>query len=91
MEDSRCKISENYKTHGCKIIGFILIALATILTLITLSSLGILGMFIVGAIFCCHKYCHKYMGNCCHCCPTTTTYHDATCGVAHEVDDTKKL
>ncbi|MDX2345715.1 MAG: hypothetical protein QNK11_02425 [Legionella sp.] len=49
-------------------VGFIIIA--TILTLITMNGLGILGMFIVGAMFCRRK---------CPCCGPHQAHHDMCC------------
>jgi hypothetical protein len=43
-------------SHRCEILGIIFLAIATILTLLTFSGVGILGMFIVGLVFCCHKH-----------------------------------
>ena len=61
-----CKITGDCKMHWCGIFGAIFIVLATILTLFTLSGFGILGMFLVGLMFCCHK--HMSSRSCCSCC-----------------------
>ncbi len=64
MDDKKeCKIAACCKSNCCGIIGMILVVLATILTLITLNGAGILGMFVAGLVFCCHK--HMSSKGCC--------------------------
>lgn len=46
--------SECWSGFAC-VLGVAFIIIATILTLITMNGFGILGMFIVGAMFCRHK------------------------------------
>lgn len=88
MDDKeKCKITACCKSHGCKILGLILVVLAVILTVITFSGLGILGMFLVGMVFCCHKHLSSRVGGCgcgcgCSCCPSSD---DASCGVSDKV------
>lgn len=55
-KDAKCKPSSCYKSHCGEIFGAILLAIGVILTLITFSDWGILGMFLVGGMFCCHKH-----------------------------------
>lgn len=82
MED---KMEKNKKgdacctSHRCEILGIIFLALATILTLLTFSGVGILGMFVVGTIFCCHKHWGRRCQCGCHCCNT-----DTSCSVPNE-------
>ena len=61
-------------SHRCEILGIIFLAVATILTLLTFSGVGILGMFIVGMMFCCHKHWHGKRCYCgCSCCSDDTS------------------
>jgi hypothetical protein len=57
-------------THKSEILGVILLAIATVLTLYTQSGVGILGMFIVGLVFCTHKHfgCRGCGCTNCDCC-----------------------
>lgn len=67
-----CDTNSGCKMHGCTIIGAIFIILGTILTIFTLSGFGILGMFLVGLVFCCHKkISSKTCCACCKCCNTS--------------------
>ncbi len=54
--EKNCKISACCRTHGCKIVGMVLLVIATILTIITYNGMGIFGLFIVGLVFCCHDH-----------------------------------
>lgn len=64
-----CKISECVRTHRCKVVGLILLIIATILTIFTLSGLGIFAMFLVGGVFCMgHGLCRSNCCSCCSCC-----------------------
>ncbi|MDP3704300.1 MAG: hypothetical protein Q8R24_00130 [Legionellaceae bacterium] len=76
MEKNKdCKVTACCTSHRCEIFGGIFLAIATVLTLLTYSGLGILGMFIVGMVFCCHK--HTGFGRCrCGCCSTNMTTCD---------------
>lgn len=80
MED---KMEKNKKadacctSHRCEILGIIFLAIATILTLLTFSGVGILGMFIVGLVFCTHKHLSYRRCHCgCSCCSA-----DSNCDV----------
>ena len=64
MDDKKeCKIAACCKSNCYGIMGMILVVLATILTLVTLNGAGILGMFLAGLVFCCHK--HMSSKSCC--------------------------
>lgn len=73
MEDKMEKIKK-VKTgvcnmsHRSEILGIIFLAIATILTILTFSDLGILGMFLVGSVFCCHKHWGRRCKCGCECC-----------------------
>ena len=69
MDDKKdCSIAACCKANWCGIFGVVLVSLAVILTLITSSDFGILGMFLVGAMFCCHKHmASKGCGTGCAC------------------------
>ncbi len=58
------KMIDCVRTHRRVVFGLILVIIATVLTLFTLSSLGILGMFIVGSMFCVG---HCFQRGCCCC------------------------
>ena len=60
----QCQKTEACRPSGCKIVGYVLLAIATLLTLITLNGLAIFGMFLVGMLFCCHKH-GFYRHGCC--------------------------
>lgn len=59
-------------SHKFEILGIIFLAIATVLTLYTLNGMGILGMFIVGLVFCKHKHSNVCCPKCgcanCECC-----------------------
>lgn len=74
-----CKSKEACHTPRCKIIGAIMLVIATILTLITLNGLAIFGMFVVGLVFCCHQH---FMSKCC--CVTSSSCCDVEKTVAPE-------
>ena len=82
-----CKITGDCKMHWCGIFGAIFIVLATILTLFTLSGLGILGMFLVGLMFCCHKKMSSH--GCCSCCKCCGTVEKAECCAPKVESDTQ--
>jgi hypothetical protein len=69
--------SECWSGFVC-VLGVAFIIVATILTLITMNGLGILGMFVVGAMFCRHK---------CPCCASHN--HDAHDEMCSSEDKTK--
>ncbi len=61
-------------SHRCEIIGIIFLAIATILTLLTFSGVGILGLFIVGLVFCMHKHLgHRKCCCGCDCCASNSS------------------
>lgn len=76
MED---KMEKNKKgdacctSHRCEILGIVFLAIATILTLLTFSGVGILGMFLVGTVFCSHKHWSQRCRCGCDCCSTDTS------------------
>ncbi len=81
-------------SHRCEILGIIFLALATILTLLTFSGVGILGMFVVGTVFCCHKHWGRRCHCGCTCCNTdnscTVTTHEPKKEPATKRTTTKK-
>ena len=84
MDDMKdCKMSGDCKMQWCGIFGIVFIVLATILTLFTLSGFGILGMFIVGLMFCCHKHMSKK--SCCCCCKCCDTSDMGECEMPKKV------
>lgn len=72
-----CDTKSDCKMHWCSIFGVIFILLATVLTLFTLNGLGILGMFLVGLMFCCHKKMSSR--GCCACCKCCDTSEKGVC------------
>ena len=67
--DKKKKVDGCHTPHRCEILGIIFLAVATILTLLTFNGVGILGMFIVGLVFCCHKHWNGGQCRCgCACC-----------------------
>ncbi len=83
MENKKdCKVSACCRTHGCKIVGALVLVLATILTLITYDGMGIFGLFVVGLVFCCHRQmsCRSCSCGCC------TTDNTECCTIEKECD-----
>lgn len=73
-KNKNLKVGESCNTHHCTIIGGLFLAAATVLTLLTFNGLGIFGMFVVGALFCCHKHMNTKRCGCgCQCCSTEST------------------